>query len=133
MILFIVMYPLLLYIAIYHFLVCVVMFHLLLCISAVLFTPCSQEETAAAAARAVNDGIMMIAVGVGSRVEGEELLSIAGRNASRVITTPDFPHMQDLLSPLRRKICKTTGNTRSGVGIKMYCNVGNAFKGNLNG
>ncbi|KAK3787228.1 hypothetical protein RRG08_055951 [Elysia crispata] len=68
----------------------------------------SQEgdETASAAARAVKDGIYMIAVGIGDRVNDKELENIAGGNSSRVIRATKFSQIMNVLGPLRTKICK---------------------------
>ncbi|RUS78138.1 hypothetical protein EGW08_014111 [Elysia chlorotica] len=68
----------------------------------------SQEgkKTAAAASKAVEQDINMIAVGVGKWVNDQELENIAGGNSNMVIRADNFPRLMEVLGTLRTKICQ---------------------------
>lgn len=54
---------------------------------------------------AINMGIRLFSVGITEYINNEELLTIAGNDASRVFSTENFDELVNLLTPLSVKIC----------------------------
>lgn len=64
-----------------------------------------RQLTAAAANRAIQLGIRTFSVGITPNVNQQELLAIAGNDASRVFTAQNFADLVQLLAPLSLTIC----------------------------
>lgn len=65
----------------------------------------NRLSTADAAGRAMLLGFRTYAIGITSRVNQEELITIAGGNANRIFNTENFLELIDILAPVSRKVC----------------------------
>lgn len=63
------------------------------------------SATSTSVATAHSLGIRSFSVGIGSGVDHQELLDIAGGNSNRVFTAKNFDDLINLLNPLSRALC----------------------------
>ncbi len=65
----------------------------------------NPTATLASAQRVLSAGIRPFAVGIGSKIDSNELLAIAGNNDDHVFNTNGFDDLLKLLQPVSRRVC----------------------------